>query len=268
MKRASFILAPLLVLAPACGFGRSLEVDKMNYSLTQAEKIPAGHFEWEPEKAIEGSLAILVSLPRQMLYVYRGGVLIARASISSGRPGRSTPSGNYRIRGKEEMHHSNLYHNAPMPFMQRLTDDGIALHAGYVPDRPASHGCIRLARDFAQRLFRITACGDPVLVTDSEQNAPKGNGSEIPCFIPETLQQFDTLAGSSDAHIAGKVPAKLDRADTPHDSRPTLATPSSKTMRQLETEELAIRNDPNFSKEERKQELLRVWSEQQSLAMD
>jgi hypothetical protein len=268
MKRASFILAPLLALAPAYGFGRSAEVDKMNYSLTEAEKIPAGHFEWEPEKAIDGSLAILVSLPRQMLYVYRCGVLIARSSISSGRPGRSTPSGNYRIRGKEEMHHSNLYDNAPMPFMQRITDDGIALHAGYVPDRPASHGCIRRSRDFTQKLFRITACGDPVLVTDSEQNAPKGNGSEMPCFVPETLKQFNTLAAPSNAHLAVKVPTNPQRADTSNDSRPTQATPSSKTMRLLEAEELAIRNDPTFSKEERKQELLRVWSEQRSLAMD
>ena len=245
----------------------------MNYSLTQAEKIPAGQFEWEPQKALGGSLAILISLPRQMLYVYRGGVLIARSSISSGRPGRSTPSGNYCIRGKEEIHYSNLYDNAPMPFMQRLTDDGVALHAGYVANYPASHGCIRLPREFAKKLFGITACGDPVLVTDSEQNAPKSNGSEMPDLVPEILKQTVCLAGTADVSPEKKLPVNPRRADPASDSRKgpvcaAPATPSSKNMRELEAEELAIRNNPNISKKERKRELLRIWSEQRSLAMD
>jgi hypothetical protein len=273
MRRVSFILVPLLALAPASASGRSPEVDKMNYSLTEAEKIPAGRFEWEPEKAIEGSLAILVSLPRQMLYVYRGNVLIARSSISSGRPGRSTPSGSYWIMGKEEMHHSNLYDNAPMPFMQRLTNDGVALHAGYVANYPASHGCIRLPREFAKRLYGITTYGDPVMVTDSEQTAPKGNGSLKPDFIPETSHQPDDLSGAAGACLDKKLPTNPQGANLTHDTRtktvfPASAAHSGKTMCQLEQEELAIRNNPDFSKEERMRELLRIWSEQRALSTE
>jgi hypothetical protein len=266
MKNALFPLAFVLAFVPLCVSGKTL-VSEVSHSLTQTEKIPVGHFEWEPEKAIEGSLAILVSLPRQMLYVYRGNVLIARSTISSGRPGRSTPSGNYRIRGKEEVHHSNLYDNAPMPFMQRLTDDGVALHAGYIPEHPASHGCIRLPREFAQKLFRITSFGDPVLITGSEENAPKGDGSEIPSFIPETLKQFDSAIGQEQPNHAAKLPSNpLQSAEVCHSNTNLHSTSpavySGKTMRQLETEELAVRNDPNLSNGERKLALLRIWSAQ------
>ncbi len=271
MKKAPLFLALLLGLAPVCVASRISEAEERRYFLTQDEKIPAGRFEWEPEKATEGTLSILVSLPRQMLYVYRGTVLIARSSISSGRPGRSTPSGNYRITGKEEMHYSNLYDNAPMPFMQRLTNDGLALHAGYVADRPASHGCIRLPREFARKLFRITSCGDPVLVTDSEQKAPNGNGSQLPEFVEEELKQWSSIPEAAEVvHADDKASAIPPGPNGPRDSgtQPLTAdsnASSGKTMRQLEEEELSIRNDVNLSRNQRKMELLRIWAEQRAL---
>jgi len=271
MKKALFILALFLGLNPVGGFARSTTTDEKEYCLTQDEKIPAGRFEWEPEKAKEGSLSILVSLPRQMLYVYRGSVLIARSSISSGRPGRSTPTGNYMIRCKEAVHHSNLYENAPMPFMQRLTDDGVALHAGYVADRPASHGCIRLPREFAKKLFGITTCGDLVLVTDSEQKAPKGNGGEFPEFVAETLKQWNSITAPADGFLLdAKASSPSLAPNTPRDSESQRVSvestaPSDKTMRQLEAEELSIRNDQRLRGDVRKAELLRIWTEQRAL---
>jgi len=270
MKKTLIILALLLGLAPFSAFGRALVSEETNPSLTQSEKIPAGHFEWQPEKALQGGLAILVSLPRQMLYVYRGSVLIARSSISSGRVGRSTPSGSYRIRGKEEMHHSNLYDNAPMPFMQRLTDDGVALHAGYVPDHPASHGCIRLPREFAQKLFRITACGDPVIVVDKKNDPLQGDGSQMPSLISEFLKQgLDTPVVAPVATAVASVPPQPKKEQikqvTVISSEAVDHGIAKKTMRQLEEEELAIRNDPALTRESRHQELLRIWAEQRGL---
>jgi len=271
MKKTRIILALLLELAPVSGFGKAPVANETAPTLTQSEKIPAGHFEWQPEKALQGGLAILVSLPRQMLYVYRGSVLIARSSISSGRVGRSTPSGSYRIRGKEEMHHSNLYDNAPMPFMQRLTDDGVALHAGYVPDHPASHGCIRLPREFAQKLFKITACGDPVIVVDKKNDPLQGDGSQMPSLISESLKQgIDTPVVTPVRKAVASVPPQQAEKEQ---IKQTTVVPSQspdhgaakKTMTQLEDEEIAIRNDPALTREARRQKLLRIWAEQREL---
>ena len=99
---------------------------------------------------------ILVSLPTQTMTVYKGGVEIATSRVSSGKPGHTTPSGVFSILQKKRMHYSNLYDNAPMPYMQRLTWSGVALHAGRVPNYPASHGCIRMPQAFARQLFGVT----------------------------------------------------------------------------------------------------------------
>jgi lipoprotein-anchoring transpeptidase ErfK/SrfK len=105
-------------------------------------------------------------VPLQRAFVYRGGTLIGVSSVSTGRPGHDTPTGRFPIMEKRRTHFSNLYDNAPMPFMQRLTMDGIALHAGAIPGRPASHGCIRLPLAFAKHLFGATSVGAMVHVTD------------------------------------------------------------------------------------------------------
>ena len=111
-------------------------------------------------------LTLTVALALQRIYVYRGTDLIGSAAVSTGRRGKGTPTGAFPILQKARWHRSNLYSNAPMPFMQRLTWDGIALHAGHNPGHPASHGCIRLPKAFAQALFGMTTLGDAVTVTD------------------------------------------------------------------------------------------------------
>jgi lipoprotein-anchoring transpeptidase ErfK/SrfK len=133
-----------------------------------------GQSRWLPEAATAtGAMRIVVSIPLQRAYVFRSSTLIAVSTISSGQPGYDTPAGRYTILEKQVTHHSSLYENAPMPFMQRLTVDGIALHAGQVLAEPASHGCIRLPRAFAQRLYGMTAVGTVVVVTDEAPNAPE-----------------------------------------------------------------------------------------------
>lgn len=113
-------------------------------------------------------LRLVVSLGKQEIGVWRGTTLIETSRISTGKPGHSTPPGVYSILQKRKWHRSNIYSNAPMPFMQRLTWSGIALHEGHVPDRPASHGCIRLPKGFARRLFGRTEVGVDVVVTEDE----------------------------------------------------------------------------------------------------
>lgn len=111
-----------------------------------------------------GQERIVVSLSDQIAYLYRGDALEAVASISTGRPGHDTPTGVFEVLNKEPMHHSNKYDNAPMPWMEQITSYGVALHAGYNPGHPDSHGCIRLPSGFAKKLYTITGIGTPVLV--------------------------------------------------------------------------------------------------------
>lgn len=128
---------------------------------------------WHPELAPIGPMVMLVSLDEQRIYVYRNGVAIGTSPISSGRRGYETPTGVYAVLQKERVHHSNLYDNAPMPFMQRLTWDGLALHAGTLPGHAASHGCIRLPEAFAEGLFEISPRGTVVVVTDLRVAPPE-----------------------------------------------------------------------------------------------
>jgi len=134
----------------------------------EAAKLKPGSYVWRPELATQGPVDVVVSLAAQRAYVYRGGKLIAVSSVSTGRKGHVTPVGSYPILQKKRMHHSNLYNNAPMPNMQRMTWDGVALHAGAIPGYPASHGCVRLPLEFSKLLFGITRHGSVVHVIAEE----------------------------------------------------------------------------------------------------
>ena len=104
--------------------------------------------------------------PSQRAFVFRGGKLWDSTRVSTGKPGKRTPVGTYSILEKAVYHRSNKYSNAPMPYMQRITWGGVALHAGVVPGYPASHGCIRLPSAFAKKLYAITNFSSTVVVTD------------------------------------------------------------------------------------------------------
>jgi uncharacterized protein YjbI with pentapeptide repeats/lipoprotein-anchoring transpeptidase ErfK/SrfK len=113
-----------------------------------------------------------VSLSHQTIDVYRGTALLTSSKVSSGMPGHATKAGVFSILEKQTFHHSNIYSGAPMPWMQRLTRSGTALHGGVVPGYPASHGCIRLPFSFAPKLFQMTTVGENVIVTN-DRLAPK-----------------------------------------------------------------------------------------------
>jgi len=113
----------------------------------------------------DGPVRIVVSLSQQKAFVFKAGALLAASPVSTGRRGHETPTGTFPILEKQVHHRSNRYSNAPMPFMQRLTPYGIALHAGHLPGYPASHGCIRLPWGFAKRLYGLTGSGTIVTIT-------------------------------------------------------------------------------------------------------
>jgi hypothetical protein len=131
------------------------------------QSLRAGEFLWLPaaQANSDAPVTLLVNLLAQRAYVYRDGQRIAVTTVSTGKPGHDTPTGVFPIMGKERIHYSNRYDNAPMPWMQRLTQWGHALHAGNVRPYPASHGCVRLPAAFAKQLYSLTQPGDLVIIT-------------------------------------------------------------------------------------------------------
>ena len=121
-----------------------------------------GQFLWHPERAPKGPVAIIVSIPKQLVFVYRNGILIV-STCSTGKPGHPTPAGVFTVLEKAKVHTSATY-GEPMPDMERLTWKGIALHVGDLPGYPDSHGCVHLPPDFADDVYAITQIGTPVIL--------------------------------------------------------------------------------------------------------
>lgn len=117
---------------------------------------------------LRSGVLIVISKSDQRMHVFKDGVLWATSPVSTGKRGHGTPSGVFPILQKKAFHRSNIYSNAPMPFMQRLTWRGIAIHAGRLPGYPASHGCIRLPYSFARSLFALTRAGATTVVVTND----------------------------------------------------------------------------------------------------
>jgi lipoprotein-anchoring transpeptidase ErfK/SrfK len=183
-----------------------------------APPVPAvmapGDFDWNPERSLAGDVVIVVSLPQQLVHVYRGGVRIGESTISSGRPGHDTPPGVFTILQKQKMHRSTLYDDAPMPFMQRLTWDGIALHAGRLPGYPASHGCVRLPAAFAEALYGVTEHGGVVVVADDATFA-----SDVVRPGDTVSQDLLAIVARAEAGETGTMMATADTATQPPQAR-------------------------------------------------
>jgi hypothetical protein len=164
----------LFILASPLAARAQVTMSMETGQLLANDGLRPGQSRWQPDAATAtGQLSIVVSLPLQRAYIFRAETLIGISTISSGQPGYDTPTGRFPILEKQVTHRSSLYDDAPMPFMQRLTWDGVALHAGQVAAEPVSHGCIRLPRAFAQRLYGMTALGTLVVVTDQAPNRPE-----------------------------------------------------------------------------------------------
>ena len=127
------------------------------------KQLKAGQYLWR-KGSFEGEPRVVVSIPDQLAYLYRGDQLVAVAAISTGVDEHPTPTGIFSVMLKKPMHRSVKYDNAPMPFMQMFDEYGTALHAGPNPGHRASHGCIRLPGEFAKRLYGVTDVGATVII--------------------------------------------------------------------------------------------------------
>lgn len=137
-----------------------------------AATLAPNQFVWS-DTATNEPIRIVINIGEQRAYVYRGDALVAATAVSTGKDGKETPSGTFTVLQKQLEHRSSLYNSAPMPFMQRLTWDGVAIHAGKNPGYAASHGCVRVPLAFAKKLYGVTSVGTEVTVIGADdQIAP------------------------------------------------------------------------------------------------
>ena len=161
MKR----LIGLGLLIEATASAGAHPVKHRSLSLVQkAARLGPGEYVWEAKASTSGPLFLLIDLGTQRALLYRNGVPVAASTVSTGRKGRGTPTGLFTILEKQVVHRSRTYDDAPMPYMQRLTWKGVAIHAGHVAGHPASHGCIRVPWAFAKRLYAVTKLGTLVMI--------------------------------------------------------------------------------------------------------
>ena len=213
-RRIEFKVVPALVTLALVVFtlARPLTANASGHTKGRAvqpltAEFKPGDYVWHPEISPAGPVVIIVSLPEQRMYVYRNGVRIGRSTVSSGKPGKRTPTGVFTVLQKKVSHESSIYKGAQMPHMQRLTWSGIAMHAGHLPGYPASAGCVRLPVDFAEKLYAVTRNGTSVIITD-DKFAP-GETAE-----PGRLLSGKTGAASAPPLAAGQFEWQPDKAPT------------------------------------------------------
>lgn len=159
-----------------------------------------------PRDVAKGPLLLIISIADQRISLYDNGALIAHSSVSTGVKGHPTPLGVFSVISKSKFHRSNIYSNAPMPFMQRITWSGIALHAGDLPGYPASHGCIRLTHDFAVRLFQLTKRGTRVIIAHDDIRPSEISNAQL--FVPQPkVALASPQAGTTSQPASGTVTA-------------------------------------------------------------
>jgi len=185
----SFLLfllsADVASAAPFWGAKESSPVD------TPPAALAPGEFVWDPGVAPDGPIVVVVSLTEQRGYVYRNGVQIGFTTVSTGKQGHETPTGIFTILQKDKDHRSSKYNDAPMPYQERLTWDGVALHAGGLPGYPESHGCVHLPTRFSEELFGASHLGMTVVIV-SAKTAPAD------VVHPAALAPVDAATGTND----------------------------------------------------------------------
>jgi hypothetical protein len=163
--------------------------------------------ESQPKDVAKGPLQVIISIEDQRISLYDNGELIARSSVSTGVPGHPTPLGIFSVISKERWHRSNIYSAAPMPYMQRITWSGIALHAGVLPGYPASHGCIRLTDSFATRLFHLTKRGTRVIIA-------RDDARPFEVTNPHLFVSKSTVSDSPESQVATAATGSIPTAAT------------------------------------------------------
>ena len=179
-------------------------------------------------------MQIFISINQQKLHLYSNGEKVAETLVATGVPQHPTPVGAFSIVQKQLLHHSNIYSGAPMPFMERITWSGVALHEGVNLGHPASHGCIRMSHDFAVRLYAVSKLGAEVFITNSEL-APqefadshlfvrKDPSPPVPVMAAASVTLPSALA--QDSRTATDAAA----VETAHDDKPAADNAGSKDI--------------------------------------
>ena len=144
--------------------GNAPQAHKDAVALFGPVALKPGEYKWAADIPAEGDTKVIVDRLTQLFYVYRGDKLVGVATASTGKKGKETPLGFWKVFRKQKLGYSRKYDNAPMPFMQMYDPKGIAFHAGPNPGYPASHGCVRLPLKFAEKLFGMTQVGTKVII--------------------------------------------------------------------------------------------------------
>jgi lipoprotein-anchoring transpeptidase ErfK/SrfK len=192
-----------------------------------APKVPARHAKThrpgekksavvEKETKPQGPLIISISIAQQKLRVYDANGLFAESSVSTGMPGHPTPMGVFSVIQKQKFHRSNIYSGAPMPFMQRITWSGVAMHAGVLPGYPASHGCIRMPPAFAVKMYNWTRMSARVIVTPGDVTPASFSHPLLPSVkvVPQAVAVEETKADAVAIKTTEKS-AQIDASLTP-----------------------------------------------------
>ena len=185
----------------------------------------AGPLAGLPEKP-RGAIILAVSLADQRLTIWDNGVVVGRSMVSTGVAGHETPRGVFTLLQKKRMHRSNIYSNAPMPFMQRITWSGVALHQGHVTGRPASHGCIRLPADVAKKLFGYTRVGARVIITDQPVTPADFGHPKLFAAMPWDTQLPPPPATVSPQAAVAPEPVEIVKAAAPVDAPLAVQAPT------------------------------------------
>lgn len=193
--RSSILIALVALTGGICepAHAQGAQVSSAPELARRIDQLKPGEWVWAPAIAPSGPVMIYVDLSRQIALVYRNGIRIGATTISSGKDGHETPTGVFTILQKDANHRSSVYNNAPMPFQQRLTWDGVALHAGGLPGYPESHGCVHLPYAFARALFAITNVGITVIVQGSAADHVRTSDNSLLAAFDAKGQPVATL---------------------------------------------------------------------------
>ena len=226
IKRALLGNVGVLALGMALALGSPPAAAKSKVKHRSARK-ETEHVSKQPFGDIpKGPLQIFISINQQKLHLYSDGTHVADAPVATGVPGHPTPMGVFSVIEKDRYHHSNIYSNAPMPYMQRITWSGVAMHEGPGVGHVASHGCIRMPHDFAARLWVLTKLGVRVVIArpelrptefaDSHLFVHKEQPSAPVAALPEPVKTAQTV-NTSTTTDAVNSPVRRGPADAdPH----------------------------------------------------
>jgi hypothetical protein len=212
MRRPIVLAALAALIVPSAAAAQQVDLTRGSVVQTVANLRP-GQFVWAPEVAPSGPMLLIVNLATQRAILFRNGVPVGATTVSTGRPGYATPTGVFTILQKHVEHYSTKYDNAPMPYMQRLTWRGVALHAGQLPGYPASHGCIRLPKGFAQLLYGATRIGMTVVVTDRAVTPRLAPTPEIVLNPAGTGPAADAFDWHPELSVTGPISIVISAAD-------------------------------------------------------